>query len=201
MPELLNICCVFDKAPFSRKNVFDKISEAAATWVRPPHSFTFFKENGEAIKEGLFVNPEFSIEQPLSSNQFLNVYSEIDSDNYRSIISITESNGHAIYNLSFPINSIIKNSLTDIEKQLLQIFKSLETEGQCALLIGSEIEEPSPQPRLKAIARVFEVNTGVNWIVAKSIDVETCPATFKIASTEENVTILRQRNFNLHSND
>ncbi len=195
MSEQLSSCCLFEGIRASRYPAVTRLFEADPRWMGQPSTFIIYNSN-EILTEAAWSRDNPEIERPLE-NLFLAVYSHIDTSHpFRSAIVLEESDGRAVYTLSFPVAVLQQQSIDEAERRFVEIYRAAATLGPCSLFVGAEAEVTPQQSKLEAIARACESSSLVTWMVLASGELPTPFTPFAIAAQDECAVLLRHPDAN-----
>jgi hypothetical protein len=192
MPERLNICCLFDETPLDRRSVFLKLFEAEPTWMGRPSKFMVLN-----IKTGMMTEGDWplsnSIAQQSFENDLLFIYSDwaMGPNRFRSSISLTETNGRAVYTLSFPVSVLQQSVIDDLEWRFFHIFEDATPIGKCTILIGSELELEPAQAAKRAILSAIDPASLASWIIAPEEYLPSDVRPFAVVANSKDAVLLR----------
>lgn len=192
MPERLNICCVFDHVPRDRRMVVLKLFAAEPSWMGWPSKFMVLNIETEAVSEGNWPIPDH-LAQKVLDHDILFVYSDWATGpfRFRSCISLSESNGRAVYTLSFPASLLQQNMTVDAERQFFHIHEIAASIGKCSTLIGPELELDTALSAKQAITSSLDPSSLATWIISPEEFLPSNVQPFDIVKIDKTAVLLR----------
>lgn len=191
MPERIDICCLFERAPTDRQTTITRLFEADPSWMGKPFS-CMLVDSQQIYWNGPWFPSDRRIAGSLGQ-KFLFVYSDATSGDQgsRSCVGLSESAGRAVYTLSFPLSVIRNMAIGEAEHRFLRIYESCTSIGLCVALIGAELAIQPAQSITDHISEALRPSSLVRWLIAPKTFLPDIKGSLAVAATTNGSAMLR----------
>lgn len=168
MPELMNICCVFENAPPDRDGAIESLFLAGRHWVGRPMSLMMLDVHSGAMRQESWPPAEALADRELGERLFF-VYSQPPGNREGNrCVSIQEAGGRAVYTFSLPVHGLVGQLAAEFERQLVDLHRCVQSIGECFMFVGPELEVDASRSVVDTVRLENCPGSLTYWIVAPS---------------------------------